>query len=156
MTPHEARRYIAAHGVVLEAGEGPVPSLLQAALGRRPVGSWWGHPRGKEFFWLTRAVRASPEILVCRLVAGKITYVHRRLWPALARAQRRLGLSALAAVEELHTASGAHRTVRTPFRRRVPSAVFAAARRLTEAQALEALGPAIATRGRRDLARRTA
>ena len=61
MTPRQALRFIAQHGVVLEAARGPVPSLLEAALGGRPRGSWWGHPRGKEFFWLTRAVRASRD-----------------------------------------------------------------------------------------------
>lgn len=41
---------------------------------------------GREIFGLTRVVRRSPEIVTCRLVDEKITYVHRRLWPALAPA----------------------------------------------------------------------
>ena len=140
MTPRDALRFIAKHGVVLEAARGPVPSLLEAALGRRPRGSWWGHPRGKEFFWLTRAVRASRDVLVCRLVSGKVTYVHRRLWPALARLERRFGQAALRVIQEVHTSSGAHRVALTPFRKLVPRSVLTAGAKLTEQRALAALG----------------
>jgi len=140
VTPRQALRFIAKHGVVLEAARGPVPSLLEAALGRRPRGSWWGDRRGKEFFWLTRAVRASRDVLVCRLVAGKVTYVHRRLWPALVRLERRFGQAALQAVHEVHTASGAHRVTLTPFRKRVSRRVLTAGAKLTAQRALAALG----------------
>jgi len=140
MTPRQALRFIAQHGVVLEAARGPVPSLLEAALGRRPRGSWWGHPRGKEFFWLTRAVRASRDVLVCRLVSGKVTYVDCRLWPALARLERRFGRAALQALREVHTASGAHRVTLTPFRKRVSRRVLASGARLSPERALAALG----------------
>ena len=136
----QALRFIAKHGIVLEAARGPVPSLLEVALGGRPRGSWWEHPCGKEFFWLTRAVRASRDVLVCRLVSGKVTYVHRRLWPALARLQRRFGRAALRAVQEVHTASGAHRVRLTPFRKRVPRQVLAAGAKLSPERALAALG----------------
>ena len=140
MTPRQALRFIAKHGVVLEAARGPVPSLLEAALGRRPRGSWWGYPRGKEFFWLTRAVRASRDVLVCRVVSGKVTYVHRCLWPALARLERLFGQAALRVVQEVHTASGAHRVALTPFRKRVSRRVLAAGAKLTAQRALAALG----------------
>jgi len=140
VTPRQALRFIAQHGVVLEAARGPVPSLLEAALDRRPRGSWWGHPRGKEFFWLTRAVRASREVLVCRLVSGKVTYVHRRLWPALARLERRFGHAALQALQEVHTASGVHRVTLTSFRKRVSRRVRASGARLSPERALAALG----------------
>ena len=141
MTPLQAGRFVAKHGVVLESANGPVPSLLEAALGRRPRGSWWADPEGKAFFWLTRAMRARSDILVCRLVSGKITYVHRRVWPALTRLRRRFKASALAAVHETHTMGGAHRTTQTPIERRLPQAVFAAGARLTPAEASRALGP---------------
>ena len=143
MTPQQAVRFIARHGVVLESARGPLPSLLEAALGRRPRGSWWADPEGKAFFWLTRTVRARSDVLVCRLVGGKITYVHRRLWPALTRLRRRFKASALAAVQETHTPSGAHRTTETPIQRRLPQAVFAAGARLTPAEAGRALGPVL-------------
>src|SRR5213083_2143974 len=140
MTPRQALRFIAKHGVVLEAARGPVPSLVEAALGRRPRGSWWGHPRGKEFFWLTRAVRASRDVLVCRLVSGKVTYVHRRLWPALVRLAGRFSRDDLAALHEVHTRRGRHELRVVPFPRWVPADVKRRARRLSEAEARAALG----------------
>ena len=47
-------------------------------------------------------------MLVCRLVGGKVTYVHRRLWPALVRVSGRFPRKNLAKVHEKHTASGKH------------------------------------------------
>ena len=79
-TADEAIEFVKEHGVVLEAARGPVPSLVEAIIGASVRGSWWGHHRAHEIFQLTRAMRSSPDVLVCRLVDGKITYVHRRLW----------------------------------------------------------------------------
>ena len=89
MTAAEALAFVRKHGVVLEAATGPVPSLASAIAGAPIRGSWWSHAKGREIFKLTRAVRDSPDILVCRLVDGKVTYVHRRLWAALVCASKR-------------------------------------------------------------------
>jgi hypothetical protein len=90
-------------------------------------------------FRLFGAVCDSPEVLVCRLAGGKITFVHERLWPALVRLSSRFPKGALAAVREEHTASGAHRTVRTPYPKWVPPAVLAAARHVDPDAAERAL-----------------
>jgi hypothetical protein len=82
VTPAEALAFVCTHGLVLESGTGPVPSLAAAIAGEPIRGSWWAHARGREVFAITRAIRDSPDVLVCRLIDGKITYVHRRLWPA--------------------------------------------------------------------------
>src|SRR3989441_10043065 len=79
MTRRSALSFVKRNGIVLESARGPVPNLAEAVVGGRIRGSWWSHARGKEIFWLTRAVRDSADVLVCRLVGGKITYVHRRL-----------------------------------------------------------------------------
>ncbi len=39
----------------------------------------WSHPRSLEIYAATRVVRDSPDVLVCRLLAGKATFVHWRL-----------------------------------------------------------------------------
>jgi hypothetical protein len=126
MTPKEALAFVEHHGVVLEAARGPVPSLAEAVAGGRIRGSWWGHPKGKEIFRLARTLSDSPEVLVCKLVEGKVTYVHRRLWPALVKLAGRFSRDQLARVREEHTSSGAHRSRREPFPDWVP------ARRLRE------------------------
>jgi len=140
MTEGEALGFIKKHGVVLEAARGPVPNLGDVVLGTPRRGSWWGHPRGKAFFWLTRRIRAHNDVLVCHLLRGKITYVHRRLWPALARVVRHIGAARLAAISEVHTETGAHRTTRTAFRRWAGPGVFANAGKLSAADAFAQLG----------------
>lgn len=138
MTPRQALAFIRKHGVVLEAAHGPVPSLAEAIAGEPVRGSWWSHPKSPQIFAVTRAVRDSDDVLVCRLVKGKITFVHRRLWPALVRAAARLPSDRLSRVRDVHTSSGHHVTEEVPFPDWVPSSVRAAARRLSEESALAA------------------
>ena len=140
MSPKAALAFVKAQGIVLESARGPVPNLAERVAGGRIRGSWWAHRKGREIFWLTRAVRDSPAILVCRLVQGKVTYVHRRLWPALVRLARRIGVTRLAAIREIHLPSGKHIVRVTPFPRWLPAGVRRAARRLSDARAAAALG----------------
>lgn len=139
MTPRAALVFIRKRGIVLESGRGPVPSLVEAFLGEPVRGSWWGHPRGGEIYSLTRAVRESPDILTCRLVGGKVTFIHRRLWPALLRAGSRLGRGRLAAIREEHAAGGAHRVVTVPFPRWASAKARAEAKAMTLQEAIARL-----------------
>jgi len=138
--PGAALEFVEQHGVVLESGRGPVPSLANAIAGADIRGSWWGHARGREIFRATRAVRDSDDVLVCRLIDGKITYVHRRLWPALVRIADTLDARRLAAIREEHTSSGAHRNVTTPFSEWVTPALRSAAKKISESAAVAQLG----------------
>ncbi len=140
MTPKEAIAFVESHGVVLESARGPVPSLAATVAGEEPRGSWWGHPKGHEIFPLTRAVRASTEVLVCRLVNGKVTYVHRRLWPALARLTEEIEPHRIAAIREVHTEKGRHQVRETMFREWVPKEVVEAGRALSREAARDQLG----------------
>ena len=142
VTVDEALAFVATHGVVLES------ALGAGAVTRRPTilgeplrGSWWGHPQSHEIFTLTRAVRASPSVLVCRIVQGKVTLVHRRLWPAVVRVADRFPADRVAQIVEVHTAAGHHRVEETPFPDWVPPLVLADAGSLSEEEAREALGP---------------
>ena len=141
MTPRAAIAFVRHHGIVLESARGPVPNLAQAVVGRPIKGSWWGHPKGHQIFGLTRAVRASPDILTCRLVGGNVTYVHRRLWPALVRLASHFPRTDLAAVQEVHTARGSHELRVVPFRTWVLRNVPHAALGITTSEAERALGP---------------
>ena len=132
--------FVRKHGVVLEAAAGPVPSLAVAIAGGPIGGSWWAHPRSQEIFELTRAVRDSEDILVCRVVDGKVTYVHRRLWPPLVRAANRFTQKRLAQVREVHTASGRHVAKELAFPKWVPAEVSAEASLLSEEEAVHKLG----------------
>jgi uncharacterized lipoprotein NlpE involved in copper resistance len=139
-TARAALAFVRRHGVVLMAARGPVPSLAEAIAGGSFRGSWWGHPLGRLMFRLFAAVADSKDVLVCRLVEGKITFVHRRLWPALARVSSRFPKSALARVRQEHTESGRHRNVVTPYPKWLPASARAQARRLGEDEAAALLG----------------
>jgi hypothetical protein len=156
MTPKQAIAFVQTSGVVLESARGPVPTLAEAVAGDPIRGSWWGHPKGNEIFLCTRAVRKSPDVLVCRLIDGKVTYVHRRLWPALVRLAGRFDAGRLAAIREVHTAAGKHEVRTTPFLDWVPEDVRHAAEELTEEQAalLLASVPGIASSQKRGASRR--
>lgn len=141
MTPKQGLAFVKRHGVVLQAARGPVPSLAEAIAGGSIRGSWWGHPKGHEIFRVAEAVSESDEVLVCKLVDGKVTYVHRRLWPALVRLASRFQKGRLAKVWNEHTRTGAHRSRLTAFPDWVPSDVIAQAERLSISDAEEMLPP---------------
>jgi len=149
MTPKQALALVKRNGVVLESGRGSVASLAETVAGEPIRGSWWAHPQGHEIFLCSRAVRQSLDVLVCRLVGGKVTYVHRRLWPALVRLAEELDARRLAAIREAHTPSGRHKLETTPFPDWVPQEVIRAARRLTREQAARLLPAASSAKARR-------
>ena len=142
MTTAQALAFVEQHGIVLEsARRGDLPSLAETIAGHALRGSWWAHPRSREIFAATRALRASPAVLTCRLVDGRISFVHERLWPALARLADRFAHERLARLHERHAASGRHRVEETPFPQWLPVHVAAEAGRLDETQAGAILAP---------------
>ena len=139
MTTAQALAFVKKHGIVLESARGSFPSLAAKVAGEPMRGSWWSHPRGKEIFRLSRAIRESPEVLVCRIVDGKVTYVHRRLWPALVLLAGRFSRKSLAAIKEVHTPAGKHKLLVIPFPDWVPKEAQRAARELKEPKATSQL-----------------
>ena len=148
MTLRQAVAFIRKHGVVLEAARGPAPNLAEAIAGETIRGSWWSHPKSHEIFSVTRAVRDSDDVLVCRLVKGRVTFVHRRLWPALVRVAEMLPSNRVSKVREIHAESGRHVAEEIPFPDWVPPEVHAAARRLSEESALAEISAWIDQPGR--------
>lgn len=140
MDGRAALEFVEAHGVVLVAAKGPVPRLTEAIAGEPIAGSWWGHPKGHEIYAVLASVTAAPSVLVCRAVDGKITLVHRRLWPALICAADVIGPDRLARVEQEHTPSGHHVNHETPFPAWADRASLAASSQLTLDDALAQLG----------------
>jgi hypothetical protein len=139
MNPKQALAWVKKCGIAVESARTTVPSLAQVVAGEPLRGSWWAHPKGNDIFLLSRAIRRSPDVLVCRLVGGKITYVHRRMWPALVRLAGRFSKRKLAAVKEVHTPAGKHKLLVTPFPDWVPKEVLKAAQKLTEKEAASQL-----------------
>jgi hypothetical protein len=71
------------HGLLL-LSDARLPSVAGLVAGERVRGSWWGHPKGKTIYAVATGLEDDEGVTIARLVDGKVTYVHRRLWPALA------------------------------------------------------------------------
>jgi hypothetical protein len=140
MTAAESIAFVREHGVVLASAKGAVPCLTEFIANEPIRGSWWAHPRSRQIFAILQEVTDSREILVCRLVDGKVTLVHRRLWPALVRAAGRFSPDRIAQVREEHTPSGYHVSREVPFPKWAPVEVRQQSEHIDEADALAALG----------------
>jgi len=140
-------RFVETNGVVLESARGRVPTFAEFVVGER-VSRWWSHPKGRLIFALTRALRDSPEVLTCRLVDGKVTYVHRRLWAALVKLSGELDTRNLGAIREEHSPGGKHELRVTEFPDWVPAEVLAESKRLTQRQARSLLTPVLTDRSK--------
>ena len=143
-TPEEALAFIAAQGIVLVSAKGPVPRMTETIAGETIKGSWWGHPAGKRIFAILEAVTDSDQVLVCKLIDGKVTLVHRRLWPLLASLAPRFAPGQIARVRQEHTASGRHVNTGIPYPEWVPADVLDQAGSTDQAEAVAVFGPWLA------------
>src|SRR5258708_34119559 len=114
MTAAEAIAFVRQHGGVLASAKGAVPRLTEVIPGEPLKGSWWAHPKSHHIFAILQAVTDSEDILLCRLVAGKLTLVHRRLWPALVRVADRFSATRMAKVRQEHTPPVHHVSRKVP------------------------------------------
>lgn len=140
MNADEAMSFIREHGVVLASAKGPVPRLAEAIAGEPIKGSWWAHSKSHPIFAIFQEIAESSDILTCRLINGKVTFVHRRLWPALVRVAYRFPADQLAQVHQEHTSSGYHVSRELPFPQWVPPEVTEEAQHLDEREACRLLG----------------
>jgi hypothetical protein len=69
-------------GLILEQDK-KVVSVVGIVTGETLRGSWWSHPRAREIFSVLDSLHDHPDVLFVKLVGGKVTLLHRRLWPAL-------------------------------------------------------------------------
>ncbi len=137
MTPRQAMDFVRYHGLVLESAKGADPSLAERVAGQPINGSWWAHPKGDEIYELTKKMRESAILLVCTLARGRITYIHRRLWPAFVHMVKRFPPHALDQLLEVHLPSGRHKREDVPFPTWVPQNVVAHARLLSQKEATD-------------------
>ena len=144
-TVAEALAFVRKQGVVLASARGPAPTLTEVIVGEPIVGSWWGHAHSHHIHTVLEAVKESGDVLVCRLINGKVTLVHRRLWPALVRIGKRFAPDQLAQVCEEHTPSGRHAVREIPFPKWVPAEVAKQAKGFGEQEALAIFGAWVPT-----------
>ena len=76
-------RLLDEHGLLM-LHDAKLPSATACIAGAAIRGSWWGHAKGKLIFETLN--RMEDDVAWAKLVLGKETLVHRRLWPALVAA----------------------------------------------------------------------
>src|SRR6185436_11028343 len=76
-------RLLDEHGLVL-CHDAKLPSATACIAGAPVPGSWWGHAQGKLIYETLEEL--GEAVVWAKLVMGKDTLVHRRLWPALVAA----------------------------------------------------------------------
>jgi hypothetical protein len=135
----DALQWIEREGIVLQSARGPVPNLAEFVAGEPIRGSWWGHQAGRQIFAVLGEVLSSSDVVVTRLINGRVTVIHRRLRPAVVRVADRFPPERLAAIDEEHTTTGAHRTRVTPYPNWVPGEALGNAEKLTVEEALDQL-----------------
>jgi hypothetical protein len=135
-------KFVEEHGVVLASAKGPVPSVAEAIVGEPIVGSWWSHPKGQQIFDALSTIDDDDDIRCFKLVDHKITFVHRRLWPALAKLAQAGVLDAerVTAIQQEHMPTGEHRNITMPFPDWVPDDALANAEALSVDDAKSQLG----------------
>jgi hypothetical protein len=130
-------------GVLLESARGPIPNVAELVAGEPVSGSWWSHRASEEIFEAVNLLADSDDVVRLRLVSGKVTLVHRRLWPALSRLSDGIDPSALAATSQEHMSSGRHRAVSVAFDDWLPAEARRSGARLTIAEARRAFPAAL-------------
>ena len=131
MTLRQAMDFIRYHGVVLLSAKGLEPSLAGQIVGAPIRGSWWSHPQGHEIYALIQKIHKSKAVLICTLANSRITYIHRRLWPAFVCMAKAFPAHALDKAVQVHLPSGQHQRQDVPFPDWVPETVQGAARKLS-------------------------
>ena len=76
----DVRAAIEQYGLLLMQ-DSKLPSLVSIVAGGPLKGSWWSHPQSKLMFDVLQVI--SSETLMVKLIAGKRTFVHPRLWAAV-------------------------------------------------------------------------
>jgi hypothetical protein len=74
-------RVLRATGVLVRQDK-LLPSVVGIITGERLTTSWWNHPKAHEIFHCLEQLAEDSDVLVSRLIGGKVTYIDRRLWPA--------------------------------------------------------------------------
>jgi hypothetical protein len=139
-TPEAALAFVQEHGVVLASAKGAVPRLTEAIIGEPIKGSWWAHSKSHHIFAILNAVTESEQVLVCRLIEGKHTLVHRRLWSSLVCLANHFLPEQIAKVHQQHTPSGRHVSSVVPFPEWVPPEVLEEAMTVEKTAALAVFG----------------
>ncbi len=60
-----------------------LPSVASLIAGEPVSGSWWSHPSGQKIFATLGQLEDHRDVMFSKLISGKVTLVHRKLWPEI-------------------------------------------------------------------------
>ncbi|MBC8029270.1 MAG: hypothetical protein H7Z16_04090 [Pyrinomonadaceae bacterium] len=69
-------------GFLLES-DPKLPSVCTLITGGPLKSSWWSHPMAPVIFQVNEQLEDHKDVIITKLVAGKVTFVHRKLWPEI-------------------------------------------------------------------------
>lgn len=64
----------------LLASDPKLPSVCGLITGGPLGGSWWSCPLAQEIFQVNQLLEDHADVLITKLISGKVTFVHRELW----------------------------------------------------------------------------
>ncbi|HET7706778.1 MAG TPA: hypothetical protein VFM36_11875 [Thermoanaerobaculia bacterium] len=73
-------RTLERHGLLLQQDR-TVASVVGIITGEALASSWWNHRRGSEIFECLTNLGDRADVMITRLIAKKVTFVHQPLWP---------------------------------------------------------------------------
>jgi hypothetical protein len=65
---------------VLLVSDSFFPNVYQLIAGDSRKGSWWGDEQAHTIFAVNEMLEDHPDVMVMKLISGKVTFVHRELW----------------------------------------------------------------------------
>ena len=68
-----------ANGFLLES-DPKLPSVCSLITGAPLRGSWWSDPHAQTIFQVNELLEDHEDVLITKLVSGKVTFVHRKIW----------------------------------------------------------------------------
>ena len=75
-------RNLMQRGLLLES-DPRLPSVCTLITGEPLRGSWWSHPLANAIFRVNEQLADHDDVLITKLISGKVTFVHRELWPEI-------------------------------------------------------------------------
>jgi hypothetical protein len=69
-------------GLLLET-DARLPSVASLIAGEPVSGSWWSHPSAEKIFITLGQFEDHRDVMFTKLISGKVTLVHRKLWPEI-------------------------------------------------------------------------
>lgn len=65
---------------LLLVSDSSFPNVYQLIAGDERKGSWWANEHAHTIFAVNELLEDHPDVLLMKLISGKVTFVHRELW----------------------------------------------------------------------------